>query len=248
MTDNWKSYICNVNGKLASIFLNLGLREAAPLTAKPWLLWVWVYSRAPRPDGLSDNKEAPTLYKIEDALAVHLRDACQATLSGRITTEGRREFYFYGQTTTGFRHAADAAMKSFEDYRFDLGTKHDPNWSQYMDVLHPSADDLERIKNIDVLEALKKAGDVSSVAREVQHWFYFASEESRARFRSAAIAAGFSVSSESESEGKSPFGIVLARTQSVEQASIDQTVIELLHLAQRFDGDYDGWETRVVTQ
>lgn len=31
MTENWKSYLCNVNGKLASIFVNLGLRQSAKL-------------------------------------------------------------------------------------------------------------------------------------------------------------------------------------------------------------------------
>jgi regulator of RNase E activity RraB len=45
-----------------------------------------------------------------------------------------------------------------------------------------------------------------------------------------------------------PFGIVVARTQSIEQHSIDRTVIELLNLSRRFDGDYDGWETPIVTQ
>src|SRR5450631_630311 len=48
--------------------------------------------------------------------------------------------------------------------------------------------------------------------------------------------------------GELPFGIVVARTQSIEQHSIDRTVIELLNLSRRFDGDYDGWETPIVTQ
>jgi hypothetical protein len=69
MGDNWKPYLCNVSGKLASIFVNLGLRGDVPIAAKPWLLWTWVYFQTPRSDGLSDSKEAPTLNKIEDALA-----------------------------------------------------------------------------------------------------------------------------------------------------------------------------------
>jgi len=92
-----------------------------------------------------------------------------------------------------------------------------------------------------------RKGDVLTVPREVQHWLYFRSEQSCALFRDAAIAAGFKVVSEPSSKGDLPFGIVLARTQSVEQESIDRTVIELLHLSRRFDGDYDGWETPVVT-
>jgi uncharacterized protein (TIGR01619 family) len=248
MIENWKPYLCNVNSKLASIFVNLGLRESVPMASKPWLLWTWVYFQSPRADGLSDSKEAPTLYKIEDALNLSVSRACQAIPCGRITTEGRREFYFYGETEKGFHHAVKAALKGFEGYRYDIGSQEDSEWGQYLNVLHPSPENLQRIANMDLLDVLRKKGDVLSVAREVQHWMYFGSEESRTQFRDAAMAVGFRAASESISKADLPFGIVIARTQSIEQESIDHTVLELLHLSRRFDGDYDGWETPVVTQ
>ena len=124
----------------------------------------------------------------------------------------------------------------------------DSEWGQYLNVLYPSPDDLQRIANMDLLDVLREKGDVLTVAREVQHWMYFGSEQSRSQFRDTATAAGFRVISESTSEGSLPFGIVLARTQSIEQESVDRTVIELLNLTRRFDGEYDGWETPVVTQ
>jgi hypothetical protein len=74
---------------------------------------------------LSDGKEAPTLYKIEDALAPSLALECRAILSGRITTEGRREFYFYGETKDGFGNAVRDAMKDFEGYKLDVGEQED---------------------------------------------------------------------------------------------------------------------------
>jgi uncharacterized protein (TIGR01619 family) len=248
MADNWKPYLCNVNGKLASILVNLGLRDSAPITSKPWLLWMWVYFQSPRPDGLSYTEEAPTLYKIEDALTVRAARACRAILSGRITTEGRREFYFYGETKDGFRKAVGEALKGFEGYKFDLGVEEDSSWNQYLNVLYPSLQDLERIANRDLLDELAKRGDVLTVPREVQHWMSFRTEQSRTVFREAAIGAGYSIVGETESEGEFPWGISVARTQSIEQAVIDQTVIELLRLCRSFNGDYDGWETKVVTQ
>jgi uncharacterized protein (TIGR01619 family) len=248
MAENWKPYLCKVNNKLASILVNLGLREEAPIASKPWLLWTWVYFQSPRPDGLSDSKEASILYEIEDSLHLHLSQACRAMPCGRITTEGRREFYFYGETKKGFTQAVKAAMKGFKGYRFDLGDKEDPLWEQYLDVLYPSPEDLQRIANMDLLDVLVQKGDVLTVPREVQHWIYFRSAPSRSQFRDAATGAGFGIVGESESEGELPFGISVTRTQSIEQASIDSTVIELLQLAQRFDGEYDGWETPLVTQ
>src|SRR5438309_5000971 len=96
MSENWKSYICNVNGKLASIALDLGAGKKASSGNKPWLLWVWVYLQSPRADGLSDGKEFKTLGAIEDELTTQSSAACEGINVGRITTDGRREFYFYG--------------------------------------------------------------------------------------------------------------------------------------------------------
>jgi uncharacterized protein (TIGR01619 family) len=248
MTENWKSYICNVNDSIASIFVNLGLREEVPILSKTWLLWTWVYFQSPRADGLSDSSEAPTLFKIEDALDLDIARTCRAIPCGRITTEGRREFYFYGETADGFGEAVKTALAGFDGYRFDIGEQEDPLWEQYLDVLYPSPEDLERIKNRDVLEVLAEKGDVLTAARDVQHWLYFRSEQSRALFREVAANAGFRIVSESHAKGDMPFGISVARTQPVKQELIDATVIELLKLAQRFEGEYDGWETPIVSQ
>lgn len=248
MTENWKPYLCKINDKLASIFVNLGLGGEAPIASKPWLLWTWVYFQAPRTDGLSDSKEAPTLYKIEDALSACLSHACRAVPCGRITTEGRREFYFYGETKEGFDQAVSTGMEGFDDYRFDIGSQKDSEWEQYFNVLYPSPEDLQRIANMDLLDVLVQKGDVLSVAREVQHWLYFRSESSRTEFRDAAVAIGYKIVAESSAKGDLPFAILVVRTQSIEKSTIDATVIELLHLAQRFGGEYDGWETLLITQ
>lgn len=248
MVDDWASYFCKVNDKLASIFLNLGLASEAPMTLKPWLLWVWVYFQAPRPDGLSDGKEAPELFLVEDALNLQVDRACKGILCGRITTEGRREFYFYAETKDGFGSAIEIALAGFRGYRFDLGEQEDSLWNQYFNVLYPCRDDLQRIKNRQLLDVLQKQGDVLSAAREVQHWIYFLSEQSRSCFREEAINAGFKIGSQSQVEGDHPFGITVLRTQSVEHELIDNTVVELLRLAEQFHGEYDGWETPVITE
>jgi uncharacterized protein (TIGR01619 family) len=244
----WKTYLCNVNSKPASILVNLDLMESVPITTKPWLLWAWVYFKSPRRDGLSDSGEAPTLYEIEDALIAHISEACQAIPCGRITTEGRREFYFYGETKDGFRDAARAGMSGFESYKFSLGEQKDPLWKQYIAVLYPSPESLQCIANMELLDVLVEKGDVLTVARDVEHWIFFGSESSRSSFRDAACAAGFTLATEKTSDGKHPFAISVIRTQPIDQGSIDSTVIELLNLSREFGGEYDGWETPLVTQ
>jgi regulator of RNase E activity RraB len=197
---------------------------------------------------MSDSKEAPALYKIEDALAPSLAREYRAILCGRITTEGRREFYFYGETNDGFGNAVRKVMTGFEGYKFDVGEQDDSSWNQYLNVLYPSLEDLERIANVDLLDKLVEQGDVLTVPREVQHWVSFRSEQSRALFREAAAGAGYGIVGDHESDGEFSFGISITRTQSIEQKLIDQTVVELLRLCGTFNGDYEGWETQVVTQ
>jgi len=249
LTENWQPFLCNVNDKLASILLNLALASDAPIPEKPWLLWVWVYMNAPRPDGLSDGAEAPTLYKIEDALTPRILERCKGMHVGRITTQGRREFYFYAQTNDGFREAVSAAMAEFREYRFDFGDQEDRLWDQYLKVLYPSEDELQRISNRDVLAALEKNGNVASLPRPVQHWIFFPSDDTRDLFKVAAESAGFEIDSVYEVENKeSRFAICVQKIQAVDSPAIDTTVLKLFHLAREHRGEYDGWETQVVTQ
>src|SRR5262249_29302165 len=101
MSESWDFYFARVNGTLASLFVDLGLRPSVPGPDRPCLLWVFVEMRAPRPDGLSTSEEAPVLNQIEDALSAQLASALRGAQVGRVTTDGRRELYFYAPTAEG---------------------------------------------------------------------------------------------------------------------------------------------------
>lgn len=246
-SENWKHYFANVNDKLASIALNLALHDQAPIKSKSELLSVWVYFRSPRPDGLSDRSEFETLSGIEEELTNRLGAACQAIEAGRITSDGHREFYFYGANDKGFRSAVAEAMSRFREYKFDLGSQNDPDWNQYLHVLYPSDEDMEKIKNMDVLEVLRNHGDTLTPVRDVHHWIYFRSKDDRGWFASRVREMGYKVQHESEESGDAhPFGLQITRDQSVTPDRIDDAVLELFHLAKQVGAEYDGWEARVV--
>jgi hypothetical protein len=137
MAENWDSYFCNVNDVLASILLNLELHKTAPDRNKPNLLWIWVYMKAPREDGLSSSGEFDTLCGIEDRLTKMMANTFDGEFCGRITTDGRREFYYYAPHRQLLEQAVEETLSQFKDYKFDCGSKQDPNWSQYLGVLYP---------------------------------------------------------------------------------------------------------------
>jgi hypothetical protein len=102
MTEHWAAYLCNVNDKLASIFLDINLRNTSPDVGRPWLLWVWVYFKQPRPDGLSSSEELATLCVIEDKLNDEIKEDCQAMFAGRITTQEEQSFTTTAPSLTRF--------------------------------------------------------------------------------------------------------------------------------------------------
>jgi uncharacterized protein (TIGR01619 family) len=247
MRENWKSYFCNVNDKLASIALDLGLNEKVPIKSKPWLLWVWVYLQHPSPNGLSQQSEFATISAIDDKLSKRLASECKAVDAGRITTDGRREIYFYGASAEGFESAVRAVMGNFSGYKFDLGKQHEPDWNQYRNVLYPSDESMERIKNMDVLDVLEKHGDTLEPVRDVHHWIYFKTSNDRKLFAEEALQLGYTVENQSEDlKQEFPYGIKITRDQSVTPDEIDDAVLQLFRLAKKLNGHYDGWETQVI--
>jgi uncharacterized protein (TIGR01619 family) len=247
-TTHWDFYACRVNDVSASIRLNLSLHSSAPHQIRPHLLWVWLYMRNPRADGFSDSSEANTLWEIEEAIQQSLTAMCDAQLVGVITTAGRREFYFYASSPAQFAETVATAIRVFPVYDFDFGEKPDPEWAQYRDVLYPSPRDLHRISNRQVVENLQKNADPLTQPRDVQHWIYFPSAESRDAFSQRVVAKGFVVRpwpDQKESECRT-YTLSISRTDRVDLESINSVVLDLFELANELDGEYDGWETQVL--
>jgi regulator of RNase E activity RraB len=227
--------------------VDLSLRDRAPIEAKPWLLWAWVYLRMPRASGLSSEAELAVLSRIGDELAKHVGETCDAIEAGFITTDGHREFYFYGATEAGFERCVAEVMQQFNEYTFDCGKREDSEWSHYCSILCPTEEDFQKTKNIKVLQALLDHGDTLTPVRDVHHWIYFHSPGDRQLFASEVRELGYTVEHQTETPYRlHRFGLRIMRNQSVTPDQIDDAVSELVQLAQEIDADYDGWEAQVV--
>jgi len=248
INENWKPYLCNVNSKPASILVDVGIRTTVPDPARQWLLWAWVYFKQPRADGLSSSEEFATLCAIEDKLTPLVEERCRALAVGRITTDGRREFYYYGPNVDGFEKAVRESLSSFDGYDFAQGNQYDPQWNQYLTVLFPSDEDMQRISNREVTDLMERQGDQPEVPREILHWCYFAKKDNRAEFSAVVMSLGYTVNSESENPAsENPYGVCFGKIQEATAKSIDEAVIELHRTSKRFNGEYDGWEAQVMS-
>jgi hypothetical protein len=249
LSDEWDFYFARINDAPASIFIDLGVRADVPLEKRPWLLWVMVQLKAPKPDGLASNEEAAKLNAIGEALGASIGATCGAQLVARVTGAGRREFYFYATEPGELQSAAASAMKPF-DYPFEFGSTYQPDWDQYLS-LFPSDTNLERMQNRRLLEVLAREGDVHEVPRKVEHWMYFANEATRNACRDTLTSIEFAVEDESRSEEEDdelPYQLVVSRVDSVDSHTINGITIELARLAREHAGMYDGWDCSVTRQ
>jgi regulator of RNase E activity RraB len=228
--------------------LNLGLAKDSPILSKPTLLWVFLRFKSPRPDGLSSSEEFAKLCEIEDALNPRIEESCRALFCGRITMQGRREFCYYAETSDGLYEAAGACFEHFPEYQFTVGSHEDSEWAVYTDHLFPPPEEMQRMGNRDVLAAMKREGDNPAIPRKVDHWLFFRAPENRSASLPSLLSKGFSIDSEYECEGESPHALAISLNQAIEQSLIDRTTIELMSLAQQFEGEYDGWQAPVTQE
>lgn len=242
MAEDWNFYLCRVDDKPASIFLDLALHDAAPITAFPQLGYAHVYMQQPRPDGLSSNEEFETLSLIDDALEDALKPLA-GRYAGRLTTDGFRTFYFYAADASSFEAAFAALMSRFAGYDFETGHRDDPDWSIYREFLYPGPVDRQRIANQNVVNVLLDRGDKPQIPRPIEHWSYFPDAARAAAFAEWLGDRGFTTDACKPVEP----GSHLVRFMRVDQsAEIDNVVLPLHARAEELGGEYDGWECQVI--
>ena len=243
MAEDWNFYLCNVDDKRGSIFLDLALHGEAPMFAFGQLGYAHLFMRQARPDGLSSQEEFDTLSLIGDALEQALK-GISGRYAGRLTTDGFRTFYFYTANASSFETAFASVMKRFPDYEFETGHRDDPDWSIYRDFLYPSSGDLKRMRNRDVLEVLRGHGDRPQLPRLIDHWAYFPNADAAESYAQWLRDEGFTAE-RGESNDSGSYVVRFARVG--QPSEIDEISHPLEQRAVELGGEYDGWECQVVS-
>lgn len=245
--EDWDFYFSNVDDIIGSFYVDLGLAKVAPLVDKPNLVWVSVNMTNPREDGLSSTEEFDTLSAIEDRLQEFINSKHNSIYAGRLTTDGRRDFYFYMGDTTLHDKTISESMVAFPTYSFDFGTKQDNEWEQYFSFMYPDPRQFQSIQNRRVLDNLEENGDPLTKERQVDHWIYFNTENDRETFLSKIKNQNFQIINQDFDKESSdfPYSLQIARVDKVDIESVNDYVLNLWELAEECNGNYDGWETSV---
>jgi len=239
-TEDWGTYMSNVDGVIGSLFVDLGLKEIAPVVDKPNVIWVSISMQNPREDGLSSSEESDLLYAIEDALVDSVKNQHNAIFAGRLTSDGMRQLYFYFGDTAGYEKTIARSMSKYPDYEFDFGTKEDAEWDGYINFLYPEPSQYQMIMNGRVVMNLEQDGDNLTKERMVDHWIYFETENDMQNYISEIEKQNFKVIGSRQNEDNT-YVLHVGRVDKADYHSVNDYVLYLWELASEHNGEYNGW-------
>jgi len=245
MSDNWNTYFTIIDNKPASFLLDMEPWEDGSNEMFVHLYRLSVTLKEPNENGLTRDTEATKLYEIEDSIHDSLDG--HYLFVGRITTEGKRDFYYYTDTVDVSKLEHLAAM-NLEKYTYSINPVEEESPRDfYYKHLYPRKSDLQRIMNRQLENKLRELGDRLEKSRPVNHWIYFGSAESRNQFIEKVQLDGFLIEDQATQEDNR-YMLRISRNDCVEFHAISDVTDYLVNAAQEFQGDYDGWETKVMKE
>jgi len=245
MSDEWKFFMCQTGENLASIMVDVGISEDIQKTP-PNLATMTLSYKQPDERGLPTNAEYHAVIALEDRLDAFVKMDEDAYV-GRITRGGQRIFFIY-------THRAEAPWAHFVEqlasstgYKLELQLEKDPEHTEYWKHLYPTPDDWQVIADMEVVDAMEKAGDDRGAEHTIEHFAYFPDETSARRFIDWATNDRFTyVEKESGWTEDKTFGVRLNHVGNTIQGDLSSFTIALRRKAEEFGGDYDGWGASIV--
>jgi regulator of RNase E activity RraB len=245
MSNEWEFFPCQIGDHIAFIFFDYGARKKLPERGLNHVTKIQLKLKLPREDGLTTNEEFELLRVLEQDLG----DYCTANETlfvGRITWQGRRDFYVYTNTPNECIADLKNIIEAKHNYEAEYLTYEDPEFEAYWKELYPTKLDWQVIMNRHTIERLEEHGDKLEKERRINHWLCFNDVESRSSFVEAVQTEGYFVESIFDSdEDDSRFSLQIYHYAIPDFQTMNHFTISLLQKASEFNGEYDGWETSV---
>ncbi len=241
---DWENYVVSLNGKPVSINVDLGLAAIAPVKEDSFVIILRVKINQLDARGMPSDAEAEELLKMEDALVTMLARQSGATLAGRFTQRGLREFYFYAPDTLGFRKGVNQSMQPFTDHEWLSQAKKDPQWENYFTVLYPGKLDKFRIESRRNLAELSRAGLIRQGPVTVDYFFDFKELDSMKKFLGSPAMAGFEIIflPNKPEVDRIAYRLILRKQVEPDYPWIESHLVPLYNAAAKHSGVFAGWQ------
>ena len=244
--EQWALYPGEVEGERAWFLVDLAYRGTAADDLPPRCGRIEIAMLDTGSTGLGSVEEFDAVNQAE---GVALANVSEVRNIARIRLPGRWQYVFYGPAGYDF----DALAARFRDAAGGRAVRasanHDPLRLGYLGVL-PNRRQEQWLSDLLVCEGLRESGDDGTTPRRVDHWCYFPNQEAMDRFAGRAQAVGFAVESRSYADGRTlPHGLQFHREDRADLDSINLVTLGIVEAVAEpaVGGEYDGWETEVVT-
>ena len=239
--ENWRSYPIESEDTMGFSMTDLGWAD--PPGDHPWCLRLAVELADPGAEGLGGSEEMEALSEGEDVFLAGA-EASDVIHVARVRLGGEVAWFLYARSEDALETLGAAAAEAMQR-DVSVGSQHDPEWGIYESLLPSPA--VERwMLDCDVVDSLEEQGDALTTAREVRHYAYF---EDRATAESYALSGeeeGFEAEVTEPSAEQEAFTVQLIHQSAVDLDTISQTTQSLAERAEELDGEYDGWECKLV--
>lgn len=244
MEASWHTYLTQFDKDLASVAVDT---KAADRSASRLghLIILRIKAIKFRTNGLPAQEDFDDIYNLEDRIQAELVGE-ETNYVGRLVVCGSYFLHLYTSQPQRDLERIKALVAGLKDRQTEVEVKSDQEWKTYRDVLYPTPEDWQQIKDGEVLNTLQKHGDDLSKPRQVDHWLFFSNAQGRDGAAERLVAQGFTIICRRDpDECHKQWTLQVQRCDSVQSQDITHLTISLLHLAKEFGGDYDGWETSV---
>jgi len=247
MQEYWEAYMKPMEGHPAMISFNAEASNKVPDEQFMYVGFVKVPLRTPTTKGLISSEEEDDIGCIEDRLEMESLRYRHGKYIGRIVTQDSVSFIYYLKLDFEWIDTANAAMKYFENYGYECGSRVDTGWEVYQKLLFPTPRQWQIIHNHHTCDRLKEAGDSLKTERAIEHTMFFQTQEHRDLFTKEVKQEGFSIQKKTAPTQELPlYGLQFYRMDVPFYYDIDSLTLAIINKGETFCGQYDGWETSVV--
>ena len=244
MQEYWENYLKSIDGHEAIVSFNAGISDGVPHQEFRYVGFVKIILKNKTKDGLITKDESSDISFIEDQIEMESLRWRTGQYIGRIISNNEVNFIYYLKLDFEWSNTVFSAMKKFDDYKYEYGSRIDTEWDVYKKLLFPTVKEWQSIVNQHACDNLKKQGDNLDIPRAIEHKVYFTSKEKRMNFIKTIKLKDFLIQKESETPFKNRimYGVSFYKIDKCLYPIINKRTLDIINICNQYDGQYDGWE------
>ena len=228
------SYEGIAKGEAASFTVDLSLAERFDqLGDFTTLLYVTCLPVRVRKGGFH-RRDLRNLDAVHRDILSLLGDA--AVFAGRIDVPDQRWLYYYTNDAKLFLRLSEFCEKE-GSLQLTCGRLDEPERETYYKTLYPDATRLQQVKNLALIEAMRKRGDDTEKSRRINLRLRFGSLPRMQEFCGRALEEGFAIGeTDFDADSERPYGVTLHCIRPLSPAALEDLTNRIIPAAAEFDG------------